>query len=58
MENNVELIFRKAEEGDIQSIVKMLADDELGFKREDIKFHYQRVTMMHSKIFFKIKTKN
>ena len=37
MENNVELIFRKAEEGDIQSIVKMLADDELGSKREDYK---------------------
>tara|TARA_B100001146_G_scaffold175408_1_gene156620 strand:+ start:34 stop:504 length:471 start_codon:yes stop_codon:yes gene_type:complete len=37
MENNVELIFRKAEEGDIQSIVKMLADDELGSIREDYK---------------------
>jgi len=33
----VELIFRKAEEGDIQSIVKMLADDELGSIREDYK---------------------
>ena len=37
MENNVELIFRKAKEADIPSIVKMLADDELGSKREDYK---------------------
>ena len=58
MQNNMELIFRKAKEGDIPNIVKMLADDELGSKEKIIKFHYQRVTMMHSKIFFKIKTKN
>ena len=32
-----ELIFRKATEGDIPNIVKMLADDELGSKREDYK---------------------
>ena len=31
------LIFRKAKEGDIPKIVKMLADDELGSKREDYK---------------------
>ena len=58
MENNVELIFRKAKEADIPCIVKMLEDDELGSKREDYKVPFQRVTMMHSKIFFKIKTKN
>ena len=33
----MELIFRKSKEGDIPSIVKMLADDELGSKREDYK---------------------
>jgi len=37
MQNNMELIFRKAKEGDIPKIVKMLADDELGSKREDYK---------------------
>ena len=37
MQNNMELIFRKAEESDILSIVKMLSDDELGSKREDYK---------------------
>ena len=35
MQNNIELIFRKAEESDIPNIVEMLADDELGSKRED-----------------------
>ncbi|GIS21512.1 MAG: hypothetical protein CM15mP122_0180 [Bacteroidota bacterium] len=55
---NKKLIFRKAKEGDIPKIVKMLADDELGSKREDYKVPLPRVTMMHSKIFFKIKTKN
>ena len=54
----MDLIFRKAKEGDIPNIVKMLADDELGSKKKIIKFHYQKLTMMHSKIFFKIKTKN
>ena len=34
---NKELIFRKAIEVDIINIVKMLADDELGSKREDYK---------------------
>ena len=34
---NKELIFRKARKGDIPNIVKMLADDELGSKREDYK---------------------
>ena len=34
---NKELIFRKAIEVDIPNIVKMLADDELGSKREDYK---------------------
>ena len=33
----MELIFRKAKEGDIPNIVEMLADDELGSKREDYK---------------------
>ena len=37
MQNNMDLIFRKAKEGDIPNIVKMLADDELGSKREDYK---------------------
>ncbi|MFL3005692.1 MAG: GNAT family N-acetyltransferase [Candidatus Neomarinimicrobiota bacterium] len=37
MQNNIELIFRKAKEGDIPTIVKMLGDDELGSKREDYK---------------------
>ena len=35
--NNMELIFRKARKSDIPNIVKMLADDELGSKREDYK---------------------
>ncbi|MEL1236280.1 MAG: GNAT family N-acetyltransferase [Candidatus Neomarinimicrobiota bacterium] len=35
MHNNMDLIFRKAEERDLPDIVKMLADDELGSKRED-----------------------
>ncbi len=34
---NKDLIFRKARKGDIPNIVKMLADDELGSKREDYK---------------------
>ena len=33
----MELVFRKATEGDLSNIVKMLADDELGCKREDFK---------------------
>ena len=37
MQNNMDLTFRKAKEGDIPNIVKMLADDELGSKREDYK---------------------
>ena len=38
MKDNMDLIFtRKAKEGDIPKIVKMLADDELGSKREDYK---------------------
>ena len=34
---NKKLIFRKATEADIPNIVKMLANDELGSKREDYK---------------------
>ena len=34
---NKELVFRKARKGDIPNIVKMLAEDELGSKREDYK---------------------
>ena len=34
---NKELIFRKARKGDIPDIVEMLADDEIGSKREDYK---------------------
>ena len=34
---NKDLIFRKARKGDIPNIVKILADDELGSKREDYK---------------------
>ena len=56
MQNNMDLIFREAII-DIPNIVKLLADDELGVKRVIIKFHYQRITMMHSKIFIKTKTK-
>jgi len=37
VENDVELIFRKAKDGDIPSIIKMLADDKLGSIREDYK---------------------
>ena len=37
MKKSKELIFRKATESDISNIVKMLADDELGSKREDYK---------------------
>ena len=37
MKNNMKLLYRKAKEGDIPNIVKMLADDELGSKREDYK---------------------
>ena len=55
---NKKLIFRKATEADIPNIVKMLADDELGSKREDYKVPLPKSYMMHSKIFFKIKTKN
>ena len=54
----MELIFRKAKEGDIPNIVKLLADDELGSKREDYKVPLPKVTMMPFKILFKIKTKN
>ena len=35
--NNMELIFRMARKGDIPNIIKMLADDELGSKRENYK---------------------
>ena len=35
--NNKELIFRKARKGDIPDLVEMLADDEIGSKREDYK---------------------
>ena len=35
MRNNIDLIFRKAEQDDIPKIVKLLADDDLGSKRED-----------------------
>ena len=37
MQDIMELTFRKAKEGDIPKIVEMLADDELGSKREDYK---------------------
>ena len=49
---NEELIFRKAIEVDIPNIVKLLADDELGSKRENYKVPLPIVTMMHSKILF------
>ena len=50
---NMEFIFRKTMEVDIPYIVKMLADDELGSKREDYKSPLpERVTMMHSEISF------
>ena len=47
MQNNIELIFRKAEEGDILEIVKMLADDELGSKREDYKVPIPKLSLIH-----------
>ena len=34
MLNNTDFIIRKAKEGDLPKIVKLLADDELGFNRE------------------------
>ena len=34
MQNDMNLIFRKAKRGDILKIVKMLADDELGSKED------------------------
>ena len=34
MLNNTDFIIREAKEGDLPKIVKLLADDELGFKRE------------------------
>tara|TARA_B100000212_G_scaffold275514_1_gene215027 strand:+ start:376 stop:846 length:471 start_codon:yes stop_codon:yes gene_type:complete len=34
MLNNTDFIIREAKEGDLPNIVKLLADDELGFKRE------------------------
>ena len=37
MESNMKLMFRKAKEADIPNVVKLLADDELGSKREDYK---------------------
>ena len=37
MQNNIELISRKTEEDDIPNLVKLIADDELGSKREDYK---------------------
>ena len=37
MNNNMELIFRRAKESDVPQIVKLLADDALGSKREDYK---------------------
>ena len=37
MQNNIDFIFRKAEEDDLPKIVKLLADDDLGSKREDYK---------------------
>ena len=46
------MTFRKATEGDIPNIVKMLADDELGSKREDYKVplpktYYDAVSYTH-----------
>ena len=40
---NKDLIFRKAGKGDIPNIVKLLADDELGSKREDYKIPLPKV---------------
>ena len=58
MQNNMELIFRKVKEGDIPIIVKMLADDELGSKREDYKVPLPKSYYDAFQIFFKMKTKN
>ena len=41
--HNKDLIFRKAGKGDIPNIVKLLADDELGSKREDYKIPLPKV---------------
>ena len=41
--HNKDLIFRKAGKGDIPNIVKLLADDEFGSKREDYKISLPKV---------------
>ena len=55
---NKKLIFRKATEADIPNIVKMLADDELGSKREDYKVPLPKSYYVAFQNIFKIKTKN
>ena len=52
------MIFRKATEADIPNIVKMLADDELGSKREDYKVPLPKSYYVAFQNIFKIKTKN
>ena len=54
----MDLTFRKAKEEDISNIVKLLADDDLGSKREYYKVPLPKSYYANSKIFFKIKTKN
>ena len=44
----MELTFRKAKEGDIPNIVKMLADDELGSKREDYKVPLPKSCLLYT----------
>ncbi len=36
MENQLDLLFRQALQSDLPNLVKMLADDQLGSKREDL----------------------
>ena len=50
--------FKTAKKNDIPSIVRMLADDELGSKREDYKNPLLKNTMKLFKILCKIKTKS
>ena len=54
---NKDLIFRKARKGDIPNIVKMLADDELGSKREDYKVPLPKSYYDAFQNIFKIKPK-
>ena len=50
MQDNMEIIFRKAKKADIPNVVKMLDDDELGSKREDYKVLQHKYLKMSIKV--------